>query len=82
MTRPKRKRLIIIISLIIVLILLIPLPQFFSDGGTVTYSAIVYTISDVNALWHEDGHDGYLVGLVITVFGIRVYDNLRFEKHD
>ena len=43
------------ILLIIFIICLIPIPNFYKDGGTITYSAILYKIIDWNQI---DGKQG------------------------
>ena len=76
----KRKRLHIIALIIILVVLLIPIPRYYKDGGTVAYSAIIYTVYDYKTIWFEGGIEGYLVGIEIVILGITVYDNTRFEK--
>lgn len=75
----KKKRAIIAISVILLLILLTPFPASASDGGTVRYSAIIYTITNYRRFWYEDGHHGFLVGIHIEVFNRTVFNNVRFE---
>jgi hypothetical protein len=73
------KRLKWVIPLIIVLtILLIPLPMRMKDGGSVTYAAIAYQVTDYHMLTEEDGVHGYTEGYGVTIFGIKAYEHTEF----
>ena len=68
---------ITIIIIIIALILLFPTPLRYNDGGTVKYQAVLYSITDYNAL---KGVDGYDTGIEIKILGITIYENTTFEQ--
>ena len=42
-----RKKVIIFIIIIVALILLFPIPMHLSDGGSVEYKALLYTITSI-----------------------------------
>jgi len=72
-----KKQLIRIIIIMITLILLFPIPIRYKDGGTVTYQAVLYSITDYHAL---RGVDGYDTGIEIKLLGITVYENTTFGQ--
>jgi hypothetical protein len=72
-----KKKIIIITITIIALILLFPIPIRYKDGGTVKYQAVLYSITDYNAL---RGVDGYDTGVEIKILGITVYENTTFGQ--
>lgn len=80
--RKKRRVVISIIILIILLILLVPVPLRFRDGGTVEYTAMIYTVTVYNHIWYEDDQYGRLVGVQIDIFGRTVFDNSRIDLHE
>ncbi|MBR6475701.1 MAG: substrate-binding domain-containing protein [Lachnospiraceae bacterium] len=82
----KKKKLIIIIAIAVVVLalLLIPHKYLYKDGGTVEYSAVLYSITNYHAL--TDGEDengniqyGYTVGKVVKILGFVVSDDTHFE---
>jgi len=78
-----RKWLCVIIGIILFAILLFPMQiHALDDGGTVSYGAMIYTVTIVRSLWEEDGYDGLLVGTQIRVFNRIIFDNTRFERFD
>lgn len=72
-----KKRIIRITIIIIALILLFPIPLRFKDGGTVKYQAVLYSITDYNAL---RGIYDYDTGIEIKILGITVYENTTFGQ--
>lgn len=81
-----KKKMYTIIVIILLLVLLLPVPLSYKDGGTTEYKAVLYSIYNYHAIWYEEGHfseeeyRGFLVGSVVEVFGIEVYNNTRFES--
>jgi len=74
------KRIIIVSAIILLLILLIPFPLHYQDGGSVDYKAIIYCVTNRHSLWtNDEGVNGYLTGIEISVFGIEIYENVKFE---
>ena len=57
----------------ILLILIIPIPMHLKDGGTVEYKALTYKVSKVHRLFE----DGYEDGIIIEIFGIELYNNVK-----
>lgn len=73
----KNKKLTIIIVLLL-LILFVPIPFHLKDGGTVEYKALTYQISNVHKINHNS-KDGYDRGIIIKIFGIKVFDSVKEE---
>ena len=70
----------VIISLVILMILslsLIPEKIFYTDGGTVQWKSIIYSVIKYNAIIEENE---YMVGYEVEVFGITIYDNTHIIK--
>ena len=62
-----KKKLIIGICILLIAVLLIPIPMRLKDGGTVRYTAILYTIEDVHRLNPDINSDQeYLEGTIIN----------------
>jgi hypothetical protein len=78
------KRLFVIIVIIAAIILLFPIRGQMKDGGSVQYCAALYCVTNMHRIHvdqNEDGTfiDGYVVGIVIEILGIEVFNNTRFE---
>ena len=73
------KRLKWLIPLIIVLaILLIPSPARLEDGGSVTYTAITYQVTDYHQLAYVDGSFGYTEGFRVVILGVEILEHTEF----
>ena len=71
-----KKKLIIGICILLIAVLLIPIPMRLKDGGTVRYTAILYTIEDVHRLNPDtDSNQEYLEGTIIKILGMEVFNN-------
>ena len=71
-----KKKLIIGICILLIAVLLIPIPMRLKDGGTVRYTAILYTIEDVHRLNPDINSDQeYLEGTIIKILGMEVFNN-------
>ena len=81
-----KKKWIIGICILLIAVLLIPIPMRLKDGGTVRYTAILYSIEDVHRLNPDMNSDqGYLEGTIIKILGMEVYNNVEVineEKWD
>ena len=78
-----KKKVIIVVSLVIVaLILFVPIPMRLKDGGSVKYSALLYSVTDVHRM--SSAMEGYEEGTIIEVLGLEVYNNVisGIEKND
>jgi len=83
-----KKKIITIICLVLVaLVLLVPIPLRYKDGGTVKYSALLYSVTNVHSIitqYGADGEyvDGYEVGTIVRVLGFEVYNDVQavFEE--
>lgn len=77
------KKKVLIAAGVVAAILLFPVPVQYLDGGSVTYKAILYSVTD----WHEmtdlnsDGKTTYVEGLSIEILGIEVFDNWSLVSH-
>ncbi len=67
-----KKKLLIII---LILILIIPIPFHLKDGGTIEFKALLYQVSKVHKL-NSNSPSGYDNGIIIKIFGIKVFDNV------
>lgn len=84
-----KNKIRILVIVIIVLLLLVPIPAKMRDGGSVEYTAIVYSITRYNRFCEALGEDGLptsfkLNGWRIKILGFTLYDDderLR-EEHD
>ena len=81
------KKIVAIIVLIAAIILLFPIREQMKDGGSVQYCAALYCVTNMHRIHvnqNEDGTfiDGYVVGIVIEILGIEVFNNTRFEAAD
>ena len=76
-----KKKLIIGICILLIAVLLIPIPMRLKDGGTVRYTAILYTIEDVHRLNPDVNSDQeYLEGTIIKILGMEVFNNTNESK--
>ena len=76
-----KKKLIIGICILLIAVLLIPIPMRLKDGGTVRYTAILYTIEDVHRLNPDINSDQeYLEGTIIKILGMEVFNNTNESK--
>ncbi|MBQ2942526.1 MAG: hypothetical protein IJD97_09845 [Clostridia bacterium] len=73
----KRRVIISMVILMIFFLCLIPEKAFYSDGGTVQWKSIIYSITKYNAIIEENE---YMVGYEVEVFGITIYDNTHIIK--
>lgn len=73
--KDKEKRQKVIIVIIILVMLLVPVPTGRFDGGTIDYSAILYSVTE----YHQFAGDaGTLEGIEIVVLGITIYENTYY----
>lgn len=78
------KKAIVIILVITSIILLFPIRGQMKDGGSVQYCAALYCVTNMHRIHvnqNEDGTftHGYIVGIVVKILGIEVFNNTRFE---
>ena len=78
----KKKILKIICWILVALVLLIPIPVHYKDGGTVSYNAVLYSVTKVHSLIARNGADGefeagYEVGTRVRVLIFPVYDDVK-----
>lgn len=78
----KKIMLKIVCWILVALILLVPIPVHYKDGGTVSYNAVLYSVTKVHSLITRDGADGefevgYEVGTRVRVLIFPVYDDVQ-----
>lgn len=71
----KKKTIIIVCVIVAVLVLLVPIPMHLKDGGSVKYSALLYSVTDVHRM--DPVTDGYEDGTIIKILGFEVYNNVQ-----
>lgn len=71
-----KKKMKIFIAVVIILILLTPFPSHYKDGGTVKYTAILYSVTD----YHSIVEEGFYTGIEVKILGITVYKNTTIES--
>ena len=83
----KKKAKIVIGLIVLALILLVPIPVYYKDGGTVSYNAVLYSVTKVHSITSRYADDGELemghkVGTRVRVLIFPVYDDVRevFEE--
>lgn len=78
----KKKILKMVCWILVALVLLVPIPLHYKDGGTVKYSALLYSVTNVHSIvtqYVADGEykNGYEVGTIVRVIGFEVYNDVR-----
>ena len=68
---------IVVILVVVLTILSIPKKYYLTDGGTVEYKAAIWEYRKVN----EMVTDGYRKGSQFKLFGIKLYDNVKFVSN-
>lgn len=72
-----KKKIIVVSVVLIMFILLVPIPFKLKDGGTIEYKSLTYKISRVHRLLADVGYED---GLIIKVFGIEFYNNVKQNR--
>lgn len=78
----KKKKVMIVIGILLAIILLVPVPYRIKDGGSIEYHAILYSVTSVHALTPPDYERRYFEGTIVTILGIKVFDNVDWEKEN
>ncbi len=79
----KKKILKVICWILVALVLLVPIPVHYKDGGTVSYNAILYSVTKVHSItssrYSDDGEleVGYAIGTRVRVLIFPVYDDVK-----
>lgn len=79
----KKKVLKIICWILVALVLLVPIPVHYKDGGTVSYNAILYSVTKVHSITSRRNSDdgeleaGYALGTRVRVLIFPVYDDVK-----
>ena len=78
-----KKKIITVLCLVMVaLVLLVPIPVHYKDGGTVSYNAVLYSVTKVHSITSRYADDGELevghnVGTRVRVLIFPVYDDVK-----
>ncbi|MDO5558175.1 MAG: hypothetical protein Q4F95_01110 [Oscillospiraceae bacterium] len=72
----KKKKIIIMI--IIAAALLIPVKSCYKDGGTVTYTAVLYKVTKQHSIVIEENQSGYDTGTKIRILCFEIYNDVKF----
>ena len=70
-----QKKIKIILCILFIVVLLFPIPMRMKDGGTVTYQALLYSISDVHRLAPSKA-GGYEDGIIIRILGMQIINTV------
>ena len=77
------KKIMTVICLVLVaLVLLVPIPMYYKDGGTVSYNAVLYSVTKVHSItsrYTDDGEleMGHKVGTRVRVLIFPIYDDVK-----
>ncbi len=73
-----KKKWIKWLCIILIAVLLIPIPMRLKDGGTVAYTALLYTIQDVHRLNPAmESEKEFQEGIIIEILGVEVFNNVQ-----
>ena len=78
----KKKVIKIICWILVALVLLVPIPVHYKDGGTVSYNAVLYSVTKVHSITSRYTDDGELemgheVGTRVRVLIFPIYDDVK-----
>ena len=78
----KKKIMTVICRGLVALVLLVPIPVHYKDGGTVSYNAVLYSVTKVHSITSRYTDDGELemgheVGTRVRVLIFPVYDDVK-----
>ena len=73
-----KKILIIAVCIVLAAVLLLPIPMYMEDGGTVEYTAVLYSVADVHRLNQDEETDApYQEGTIIKILEFEVFNNVQ-----
>ena len=78
--KPRRKAWILLIAVVIAM--LIPMRTQYKDGGTVTYRAVLYSVTKRHALAVENHRTGVRTGTEVRVLFWEVYNDVEFVPNE
>ena len=75
-----KKRKVTALVIILAAVMLIPFPIHLKDGGTVIYSAVLYSVTKAHEIACPPVYDerGYDVGTRVRILLWTVYDDVHF----
>lgn len=71
-----KKKILVVGIIVIFVILIIPRKWDIDDGGSVNYSAILYSVTNYHAI---NGEGGFYTGIEVKILGETVFDNTTFD---
>ncbi len=67
-----------IIVVLLLLALTIPIKTSLKDGGTVSYHAILYSVTKQHSMTMQNHSNGYDIGTSIRILFFKIYDDVHF----
>jgi hypothetical protein len=78
----KKRKMILIICILIFLVLFFPIKSMCKDGGTVSYKALTYKVTNYHRM-NPYLESGFSTGLRIVILGKVVYNDYELiDSHD
>ncbi len=74
--RSRRKAWILLI--LVVIAMLIPMYSGCKDGGTVSYDAVLYSVTQRHEIAVQEHRRGYYIGTEVRILFWQVYDDVEF----
>ncbi|MCM1506723.1 MAG: hypothetical protein NC177_06265 [Ruminococcus flavefaciens] len=71
-----KKKIIFIVFIAFVIVMCIPATEYYDDGGTIKYNAILWSVTKHHSMTYDsDGNSGYNIGTTIRIFCFEVYSD-------
>lgn len=78
----KSRRKAWILLALVMIAMLIPMHRGYKDGGTESYTAVLYSVKKVHGLAVSCNHRGYQTGTQVRVLFWEVYNDVEFVPND
>lgn len=78
----KSRRKAWILLALVILAMLIPLHRGYKDGGTVSYDAVLYSVTQRHEIAVQEHRRGYYIGTEVRILFWQVYDDVEFVPDD
>ena len=74
-----KKKILSLFLIVFLTLLLFPIRSQAKDGGTVVYTAVLYTVKDVHQFKSTPPNmpQEYYEGLIVKVFGVEIFNNVK-----
>lgn len=71
-----KKKIILIILIAFVIVMFIPKTEYYDDGGTVKYNAVLWSVTKHHGMTFDSaGNHGYYTGTTIRILCFKVYSS-------